>query len=162
MFWYCIQKSNHSINREQTHPPSCFQETFRMSRSFYPVLTVLSLSLCTFLNINSHSQVPGKDILHDNHVIGNSAELFTIRIENDTVEFRIFDAVGNINQGGIVEKEKKYILENDWQSFKYGSPVSILSGNFDGDRYTDVVAAWEARDTNIAMYIPKIETVSVK
>ncbi|NJK85749.1 MAG: hypothetical protein HC906_07055 [Bacteroidales bacterium] len=125
--------------------------------------------LCLFVSIaffiiskDIYAQIPGKDILKENYTIGESSELFTIRTQDDTVEFRIFDSDGNINENGIVEKEKVLILDNEWQTLSEGSPVRILSGYFNSDRYTDVVAAWQSRDSNIILYIPKIHPVTLK
>lgn len=123
---------------------------------------IVFLLLITFSEHYVYSQLQGKDILKENYIIGESSELFTIRTQNDTVEFRIFDADGSINEDGILEKDRVLILENDLQVLNDGSPVRILSGFFDSDRYSDVVAAWQVRDTNIVMYIPEIDPNSLK
>lgn len=111
---------------------------------------------------NILAQQKGKNLVKENYIVGNSSELITIRTQNDTVEFRIFDANGSINEGGILETEHRLILDHEWQVFDYNSPVSILSGDFDGDRYKDLIAAWEASDTNVALYIPQVDPVTLK
>jgi len=93
-------------------------------------------------------------------MLGNSAEIFVIRAAEDTMEFKILDAVGNINSGGLAEKPSRLLL-GEWATLEYNSPVTMISGNFNDDKFTDIVAAWQGADTSVILYIPEIDPSSL-
>lgn len=118
-------------------------------------LTVIGL-IYLLLPISGFSQLDRTDPFKGNYMLGNSAEIFAIRAVEDTMEFKIIDAIGNINTGGLEEKSSRLEL-GEWAPLEYYSPVSIISGNFNDDKYTDVVAAWQAVDSSVVLYVPEID-----
>ncbi len=130
-------------------------------KSTYKIVFNLTIGLiCLHISLPGYSQLDKTDPFKDNYMLGNSAEIFVIRAAEDTMEFKIIDAVGNINTGGLAEKESRLEL-GEWAPLEYYSPVSIVSGNFNDDKYTDVVAAWQGADSSVILYVPDIDPVSL-
>ena len=61
----------------------------------------------------AYTQMDKTDPFKGNYLLGNSAEIFVIRATDDTMEFKIIDAVGNINTGGLTEKPSRLEL-GEW------------------------------------------------
>ena len=119
------------------------------------IKTIIGL-ICFLVSIPGFSQLDKTDPFKDNYMLGNSAEIFVVRAAEDTMEFKIIDAVGNINNGGLIAKPSRLEL-GEWAPLEFYSPVSIISGNFNDDKYTDVVAAWQGADSSVVLYVPEID-----
>ena len=119
------------------------------------IKTIIGL-ICFLVSIPGFSQLDKTDPFKDNYMLCNSAEIFVVRAAEDTMEFKIIDAVGNINSGGLVEKPSRLEL-GEWAPLEFYSPVSIISGNFNDDKYTDVIAAWQGADSSVVLYVPEID-----
>jgi hypothetical protein len=123
---------------------------------YKPLIIIIGL----LASLPVFSQLDRTDPFKDNYLLGNSAEIFVIRAAEDTMEFKVIDAVGNISTGGLEEKGSRLEV-GEWAPLEYYSPVSIISGNFNDDKYTDVVAAWQGADSSVILYVPQIDPVSL-
>ena len=122
--------------------------------------TIITIALFLSISPTVFPQLDKTDPFKDNYILGNSAEIFVVRTAEDTVELKIVDAVGNINSGGLTEKPSSLEL-GEWSTLEYQSPVSLISGDFNDDKYTDVVAAWQGKDSSVILYMPEIDPVSL-
>jgi hypothetical protein len=120
-------------------------------------IAACTLFICT---IQVNGQLNKTDPFQDNYLLGNSSELLLIRSAEDTIEFTIVDANGNVNDGGLTQ-QSSWLEVNEWAAAGEKSPISIISGNFNDDKYTDVVASWEAPDSSVVLFIPVIDPATL-
>jgi hypothetical protein len=77
------------------------------------IKSFITCLICLMFALNAYPQLDETDPFKDNYLLGNSAEIFVIRAAQDTMEFKIIDAMGNINTGGLAEKPYRLEL-GEW------------------------------------------------
>ncbi len=80
--------------------------------------------ICLLVSIPGFSQLDRTDPFKGNYMLGNSAEIFVIRAAEDTMEFKVIDAVGNINSGGLIEKPSRFGIG------RMGTPGILFAGKY--------------------------------
>ncbi|MEJ2613914.1 MAG: hypothetical protein P8Z35_03060 [Ignavibacteriaceae bacterium] len=122
------------------------------------LLYSFALSFILFGNLFSQDETK-QDPFQGNYNVGSSSELALFwRNNNDgyVAKHQIFDYYGASGQY-FLDSSARGIYSGDLstsQTYNYGA-FDALTGDFNGDNYDNIVAAWEGTGNSINIVIPK-------
>ena len=118
----------------------------------------ISFFLC--INLFSQNQTP-QDPLQGHYNMGTSDELTLFwRNSNDgyVAKHQVLDYFGNSGQYNLDSAARGVYSGNlgtAENGYYPGTTFGAISGDFNGDGYDNIIAAWEAKDSSINIVVPK-------
>lgn len=120
------------------------------------ILTILIVTFCMLLSLNVNAQEPGDELdpLMGSYTLGNSAEII-LQCAPTSGEhgWKIYDY--QKDPAAIVQKFSDVNTDTTY-SIAGNKAMDITSGDLNGDRYDDIIAAWECANHSIALCIPEM------
>ena len=120
------------------------------------IVTILIITFCMLLWLNVNAQEPGDELdpLMGSYILGNSAEII-LQCAPTSGEhgWKIYDY--QKDPAAIVQKFSDVNTDTTY-SIAGNKAMDITSGDLNGDRYDDIIAAWECANHSIALCIPEM------